>query len=327
MMQFCGQAGGVRHLQFTPDGRHLTVACDDSTGIEFWDTTSGERAWVVPPNTRIAWYVLHPAGRWAYADANRRWGELALVDLTTGKEVGLRCVPFHGLGVDTSPDGARVIASTRTDLFPRSKTPARGDTQNWLMCWRHARGGRPTLEWEWGRTVREPITYRVAFFPAGIASPPTSPGTGGPSKGHVSQLAVRDAASGKYIQVAGCEGAEVVLVSPDGQRVVTRWGGKLQVWEASDLTIGPTTVTDGPDPGWYAARFEGVSAAFHPSGKYLAATTNDADVRLYDTASWGVARTFDWGIGRTRSIAFSPDGTRAAVGYDSGMVVIWDLDV
>jgi hypothetical protein len=67
--------------------------------------------------------------------------------------------------------------------------------------------------------------------------------------------------------------------------------------------------------------------AFHPSGKYLAATSNDGTVKLYDTASWGLATTFAWKIGRLRSVAFSPDGTLAAAGSDAGKVVVWDVDL
>jgi WD40 repeat protein len=67
--------------------------------------------------------------------------------------------------------------------------------------------------------------------------------------------------------------------------------------------------------------------AFHPSGRYLAATSKDATVKLYDTASWQLATTLTWDIGRMRSIAFSPNGTLAAAGSDTGRIVVWDLDV
>jgi WD40 repeat protein len=67
--------------------------------------------------------------------------------------------------------------------------------------------------------------------------------------------------------------------------------------------------------------------AFHPSGRFLAATSNDKTVKLYDTTTWEIARTFTWDIGKMRSIAFSPDGTLAAAGSDTGKVVVWDVDV
>ncbi len=66
--------------------------------------------------------------------------------------------------------------------------------------------------------------------------------------------------------------------------------------------------------------------AFHPSGRWLAATSTDGTVKLYDVATWALARTFNWKIGRMRSVAFSPDGTVAAAGGDKGQVVVWDFD-
>jgi WD40 repeat protein len=65
--------------------------------------------------------------------------------------------------------------------------------------------------------------------------------------------------------------------------------------------------------------------AFHPSGQWLAATSNDETVKFYDTETWQLAKTFAFRIGRMRSIAFSPDGTLAAAGSDTGQVVIWDV--
>jgi WD40 repeat protein len=67
--------------------------------------------------------------------------------------------------------------------------------------------------------------------------------------------------------------------------------------------------------------------AFHPSGRFLATTSNDGTVKLYDTATWAVAGRFDWDIGRLRSVAFSPDGMLAAAGGDKGKVVVWDVDL
>lgn len=66
--------------------------------------------------------------------------------------------------------------------------------------------------------------------------------------------------------------------------------------------------------------------AVHPSGRFLAATSNDTTVKLYDTTTWQLARTYSWNIGRLRSIAFSPDGLLAAAGSDTGRIVVWDVE-
>jgi hypothetical protein len=50
-------------------------------------------------------------------------------------------------------------------------------------------------------------------------------------------------------------------------------------------------------------------------------------VKLYDTATWKLARAFDWGVGRLRSVAFSPDGMLGAAGGVKGEVVVRDVDL
>ena len=67
--------------------------------------------------------------------------------------------------------------------------------------------------------------------------------------------------------------------------------------------------------------------AFHPSGRYLAATSNDATVKLYDTTTWKIIHTFTWKIGRLRSVVFSPEGTLAAAGSEMGEIMVWDVDL
>jgi WD40 repeat protein len=87
------------------------------------------------------------------------------------------------------------------------------------------------------------------------------------------------------------------------------------------------------EPGPVVASLEKDSAryltdvAVHPSGRCLAVASNDETVKLYDTATWQPTRTLTWDIGRLRSVTFSPDGTRAAVGSATGRVVVWDVDL
>ena len=92
------------------------------------------------------------------------------------------------------------------------------------------------------------------------------------------------------------------------------------VFRADDLGADPTKFRNDN-------RKEFTGLAFHPSGRYLAATSNDATVKLYDTAAWKLARSFDWAIGRLRSVAFSLDGMLAAAGGDKGQIVVWDVDL
>ena len=67
--------------------------------------------------------------------------------------------------------------------------------------------------------------------------------------------------------------------------------------------------------------------AFHPSGRYLAAASNDRTVKLFDTAAWTLAGAFAWDAGRMRSVAFAPDGLTAAAGGENGWLILFDVDL
>ncbi len=137
----------------------------------------------------------------------------------------------------------------------------------------------------------------------------------------VHELAVFDATDGRRITTVPAVSKQIsrLAFSPDGGRLVALAGRALLVWATADWSAQPRKVT--------GARSHFTSLAFHPSGRFLAATSNDATVRLYDTSNWALATTYTWDIGRMRSVAFSPDGLLAAAGSDTGKVVVWDVDV
>jgi WD40 repeat protein len=327
-----GEPKPLDWMAFTADSRLIASARKPHEsvfrGIEFWDAVrGGPPVKVVPPDSTIDGFTLHPSGRWAYVTCWSR-PDLSALDLDTGELYGLRCVAYgRHFPVAVSPDGGRVIASVHTHNYPRNKQPKRSNTEDWLICWSQPAGAKPRVVWERQRTIREPITYLIAFFPDSDRIATYESRHWGPRKQWRSQLAVRDASSGAYLRRADCEGAEALVVSPDGSQIVTRWGSVLSIWNANDIEATPRVIDEGRDPGWYSVSFNGPSIAFHPSGQYLAATSNDTTVKLYDTATWQLARTFTWNVGRLRSVAFSPDGTRAAVGSDTGKVVVWDVDL
>jgi WD40 repeat protein len=111
-----------------------------------------------------------------------------------------------------------------------------------------------------------------------------------------------------------------LTASPDGRWLATLRATRIPVYDTADLSRPAVELRNDN-------RREFTGLAFHPSGRYLAATSNDATVKLYDTASWQLAKTFTWDVGRMRCIAFSPDGTLAAAGSDTGKVVVWDVDL
>ena len=135
------------------------------------------------------------------------------------------------------------------------------------------------------------------------------------------RLVLHDPATGA--EIGTCPGDVWVsagpAVSPDKEWIAFANGILLRVQSVRDPRRYETAVNDNTH------QYTGL--AFHPSGRFLAATNNDATVKLFDTTTCKLARTFTWDIGRMRSVAFSPDGTLAAAGSDKGKVVVWDVDL
>jgi WD40 repeat protein len=119
---------------------------------------------------------------------------------------------------------------------------------------------------------------------------------------------------------ASCGELLGLVLSADGRYLAGIRTNSLFVLSTSALDHEPVRF-----PAAGRKHFTGL--AFHPSGRFLAATSNDATVKLYDTSNWSLATTYTWDVGRMRSVAFSPDGMLAAAGSDTGKVVVWDVDV
>lgn len=137
------------------------------------------------------------------------------------------------------------------------------------------------------------------------------------------RLSIRSRADGHVIQSVPNminSWADTVFASHLSKAVVVCNGIWLHVYQSDDFSLPPRVIRSDT-----RKHFTGI--AFHPSGRYLAATNNDETVKLYDTTTWDVVHRFTWDIGRMRSIAFSPDGTLAAAGGDRGKVVVWDVDL
>jgi WD40 repeat protein len=145
----------------------------------------------------------------------------------------------------------------------------------------------------------------------------------GPSFGISSgRVAIRSRTDGRLLHSSGAifTYGDRVFGSHASDVVVVQSSAVLRIHPINDLTAPPRIIRNDN-----RKHFTGI--AFHPSGKYLAVTSNDATVKLYDMTTWEVARTFTWDIGKMRSICFSPDGTLAAAGSDRGKIVVWDVDL
>lgn len=107
--------------------------------------------------------------------------------------------------------------------------------------------------------------------------------------------------------------------SHDGTRVYVPWDKRLLVYEVPHC--GPPRA-EVPHPG--GGKFRSLAA--HPAGHILATVETGREVTFRDARTLAVVRRYDFGLAKLRAVAFSPDGTRAAVGTSDGQVLVFDVD-
>jgi WD40 repeat protein len=303
MMILQGARERVEVLQFSPDGRSLAAPC--LRGVQLWhDFAPGSRPATTFGHPHINLVRFTPDGSKLLLDASPAW--VAVYNFATRKPVYVPLELAGGGGsCDLTPDGQSVVVTqTHTGMDP----PGR------LSC-RPIRSPETTL---WSVTTSRWLYSRPLFLAGGERFVVFE----GRSDVVPFWYVTRDARTGQVVTEVGDSGQQFTnpMMSADRSLVAARRGIWLGVFRADDFSAKPIVIRNDSRKA-----FTGV--AFHPSGRFLAATSNDATVKLYDTATWKVAQAFDWNIGRLRSVVFSHDGMLAAAGSDKGRIVVWDVDL
>jgi WD40 repeat protein len=304
-----GRREPVEALQFSPDGQALVAA--SMVGLHVWrQPTSGskQRADVLPiggDTTQIGFL-----GDRSELIADPR--ELIHVDLGTGNSTRIPLWRDVGCCFGILPQSRKLIVGQ----------DGRGESTAKLQC--RAVAERSLGDTIWSVDLPRGLTWRNHPRFVGDGSrfilveifydPEAQRGT----YFLVSRRTDTGQATGEL--EIGTERILQLTSSPDGVLVAGYRNTRLLVWAVAPTPKQVAELRTGN-------KKEFTSLAFHPSSRFFAATSNDQTVKLYDTTSWELAKTHTWDIGRMRSIAFSPDGTLAAAGSDTGKVVVWDVDV
>ena len=110
--------------------------------------------------------------------------------------------------------------------------------------------------------------------------------------------------------------------SPDGQTLASDIGWSIRLWNhnhgVSIATLRTFFGNSGPSHG-------NTSIAYSPDGRYLAGTSIDGSVHLWDSGRT-YKGTIDLRIGGTQSIAFSPDSRYLVSGSRDNIVGFWDIE-
>ena len=308
----------VDQLAFGDGGRRLYAAGTQRGENPFRRNNLGIDVWEFPgqsePSTRLLakkvvnGFVVSPIGQWLYANADeylRHPGAIGsgffAISTATEQPTELELTKLPTSKPVMHPSGEWFIGCGCFDNWTKTR----------IVRWRQPDEGPPQQEWEWtSRSITErPFSMIYDHARSRVI---TSEG---------SHFNSRDPRNWSILDQFSLDeiGQGHLLLSPDGYWLINRSGPSFTVRPTDDLQRKPTKIRGGK------LHFTGI--AFHPSGQYLAATSNDTTVKFYDTNTWQLARTFTWNIGRLRSIAFSPDGMLAAVGSDTGRILVWDVDL
>jgi WD40 repeat protein len=301
-----GHSRLIGQLAFAPDGRALAAVCD--SGVYLWRTfADGARAEHLPDLFNYSAARFSADGQWVFTGVRELWR----VDLVSGANAVLPLWGGYNTQFDVAPTEPFVLVAqnlgtdeirTRLALWRTDDLSPAGEVwERDLAGYNYyppqfLAGGDRFLLIEYTRTgPGSTIGFRVVFCDTATGAP---------------RAATSIAMSTSY----------EFLCSADGHQLAARGTHRIDLYPLDPADARPVRICNNSQ-----RYFTGM--AFHPSGKYLAATSNDHTVKLYESATGDVIRTFTWNLGRMRSIAFSPDGTLAAAGSDRGKVVVWDVDV
>jgi WD40 repeat protein/predicted Ser/Thr protein kinase len=339
-----GQAigGPLRHpgkqrilrVAFRPDGTRVATASADGTVCQ-WDTETG--AAVEPPyerHTGEVWTAVYsPDGQWIASAGTDRTVRLWRA---TGRQEALVLHGHTGMVSQLAFTGdGRRLGSVSEDgtariweADPQASLPVLRGHSSYVYAVAYSPDGQWLASGSWDSTVRlwDARTGEVcAVLPhpslAGtLAFSPDSSWlvSGGDGDDRLRLWNVATGACQKELQGPGARILSVA-VRPDGTQIAAlNWDGKLSV---RDVATGQEVT---------AMQLGGVGQmkglAFSPEGRWLASTTPDFKVDLWDAQTYQLSAQLSGHAGEIFAVAFSPDGRRLASVSLDRTVRVWDIE-
>jgi len=298
LQQFEGHTGYVNGLAFSSDGQYLYSGSADRS-IRVWDIQSRAEIAQYRAPTYVMSLALSPDGR--YLVTGEYGSSIRIRDVQTGEVLRT----FTGSGsiifqLTFSLDGKYLLSETiggELKLWDFS-------TGQELQTYRAVGGGAMSPD---GRYIVTVDDGQIHLYNIGESEP-----------------------------VGAFEftlpPALYAAFSPDGRYLLLSGGA----FRTNSDNNGPTTILLlDRETGAEVRRFEGhngvVYAGFSPDGKYVLSASNDGTAMVWDAESGQQLRIFTSQLpslnqGVAQITALSPDGRQLVIGYETGMVVMWDTD-
>ncbi|GAA2261845.1 serine/threonine-protein kinase [Actinomadura luteofluorescens] len=296
-----GHTASVRDLAFTPDGRTLASAGDDSTA----------RLWNVADGKQRRAPLDHPDGVNALAISH---GGSTLY--TAGDDGSLRLFPVSGKGEPTDLD-IDLGPLTSLALSPDDRVLATSNTDQSVRLWDLDDGKvGPLLETGAGNVQALAFAPDSRTLAIGTTGTEEDPGTGN-TRGVAQTWEVYDRKKLSENLSGHDSWIEDVAFSPDGQTLATAGGKIVRLWDvAQSLQKGTPFQCDGRCH----------TAVFSPDGRTLATGDSEGTTRLWDVTSHRQrGPTLTGKDGAVLTVRFSPDGHTLATGTQNGTIHLWKV--
>jgi WD40 repeat protein len=302
-------------LAFTADSRGVLGAA--FCHLMYWDLTATgpQPAWVDEYRGVHFRFAASPCGRYAAVAEDRCLVVWDLAARTPGK--WLMAGDYqHIADVAFTPNSKEVltvllgggVARRRTGSW--RKRPGFGAAPGKLGGQRAYFGGQLAVSPD-GRTLATDHCQGLK----GSESPPNQSGI---------KLWNLPGGSHRRTAVCGSEPINQLAFSTDGRFLAAQHDySRVALYDASTLELRAEHTPARPKRGKKTDLV--VRIAFHPGGRLLG-ISGSSEVTLLDVDGLRQVASFDWKIGPTCGLAFSPDGTLGAVSSADGRIVVWDID-
>jgi len=288
LLTLTGHTGGVNQVIFSPDGKQIATASDDTTA-KVWDAATGQELFTLSGHTNIIGSVAFSpdatqlvTGSWDYSA--KVW------DMATGGELLTLSSFTEGVEAVFSPDGTQLAINSgnETQLWDLNKG------EKLLTLLNHTN----LIE----QTVFSADGKRLATASLdGVAK-------------------VWDAETGvELLSLAGhASSISSVAFSPDGSHLATAGqDGTARVWD-----ISPAGSREWLTVAGHVDTVEAV--VYSPDGTWLATASDDGTAKIFDAARGDELLTLSGHTAEVYAVAFSPDGSRLATSSADNTVKVWD---